>query len=158
MCIYLPAFFVKVLVGSHALPAASKTPFPSHFSVEIQNLVRNVIQFQIQRYETVNFLLESGENIKCCNFHKSEVSDVSSPKPPWGQQLSNTQPHTKIFLTVTAKLPVLNFDDVAVTIRPYPSRGLGKRNTEICTKLSIQASLDLASLCVNIAMECGKGH
>ena len=77
---------------------------------------------------------------------------------PGGQQLSDTQPHTKIFFTVTAKLPVLNLDDVAVTIRPYPSRGLGRQNTEICTKLSIQASLDLSSLCVHIAMECGKGH
>lgn len=51
-------------------------------------------------------------------FPKSEVSDVSSPKPPWGHQLPDTQPHTKIFLTVTAKLQVRNFDDVAVTNRP----------------------------------------
>ena len=159
MCIHLLAFFVKVLVGPHALPAASKTLFPSHFSVEIQNLVRNVIQFQIQRYEAVNFLLESGENINKLQFsNKSELSDVSSPKPPWGQQLRDTQCHIKIFLTVTAKLPVRNFDGVAVTNRAYPPRGLGRRNTEICTKLSIQASLDLASLCVHIAMEWRKGQ
>ena len=37
-------------------------------------------------------------------FPKSEVSDVSSPKPPWEQLLRDIQPHTKIFLTaVTAK-------------------------------------------------------
>ena len=64
MCIQLPAFFVKVLVGPRALPAASKTLFPSHFSVKIRNLVSNAIQLQIKRYETVNFLLESGENIR----------------------------------------------------------------------------------------------
>lgn len=108
--IHLPAFFVKVLVGPHALPAASKTLFPSHFSVEIQNLVRNVIQFQIQRYETVNFLLESGENIKYCNFLSLKYQTYRRPIHPGGQQLSDTQPHTKIFLTVTTKLPVRNFD------------------------------------------------
>ena len=108
--IHLPAFFVKVLVGPHALPAASKTLFPSHFSVEIQNLVRNVIQFQIQRYETVNFLLESGENIKYCNFLSLKYQTYRRPIHHGGQQLSDTQPHTKIFLTVTTKLPVRNFD------------------------------------------------
>lgn len=99
----------------------------------------------------VNFVLESGENINKLQFPKSELSDVSSPKPPWGQQLRDTQPHTKIFLTVTVKLPVRDFDGVAVTNRAYPPRGLGRPNTS--TKLSIQASLDLASLCVHIATE-----
>ena len=90
MSIHLPAFFVKVLVGPHALPAASKTLFPSHFSVEIQNMVRNAIQFQIQteRFETVNFLLESSENIKCCNFLSLRYQTYPRPNQPGG----NTQP------------------------------------------------------------------
>ena len=58
----------------------------------------------------LNFLLESGENIKCCNFLSLKYQTYRRPIHPGGQQLSDTQPHTKIFLTVTTKLPVRNFD------------------------------------------------
>ena len=40
---YIPVTFVKALAGLRELPVASKTPFPSHFSVDQCTTVCNTV-------------------------------------------------------------------------------------------------------------------
>lgn len=104
------------------------------------------------------FSARIGWKYKMLQFPKSEVSDVSSPNPPWGAATQWYSAPYQNFLNSHNQVTSSKFRHVAVTNRAYPPQGLGRQNTEICTKLSIQSSLDLSSLCVHIAMECGKGH